>query len=222
MSRRAPDVVEGDDPLTALYRTLDFFPTPPWGSRAGAEVLLALDPSCRTVREPACGEMHMAGPLGEYFDVLASDVHAHGPNTPVKDWLDDAAWDHPIDCDWIMTNPPFGIAEEFVTRGLRRARRGVALLVRLAFLEGGERYKILGDGQLTQVAIFSERLPMVLGRWDVKAKSATGYAWLFWMKDAEPRAPVWIKPGSRDRLWLPTDAERYGWREPLTLFEDQA
>lgn len=222
MAQRAPKEVEEKedaDPRAPLWRILDFYPTPPWGTRAGAELVQMLDPGARVLREPCCGEGHMVGPLSEYFEVIPSDVHPHTGNTPVMDWLDDAAWPDEPDCDWIFTNPPFGIAEEFVTRGLKRARRGVALLVRLAFLESDGRYEILGDGRLTLLAIFSERLPMVLGKWDVKARSATGYAWLFWMKDADPRAPVWIKPGSKARLSHRTDAERYGWRPPLPLFE---
>lgn len=220
MARRAPTVVEADSPEVALHRTLDFFPTPPWATRAGAEILRTIDPACRVVREPACGEMHMVGPLEEFFDVLPSDVHAHTPNVPVIDWLDDGAWPAEPDCDWVMTNPPFGIADEFVKRGLRRARHGVALLLRLAFLEGAERYKLMsGDNALTLLAPFSERVPMVLGRWDVTASSATAYAWFFWMKDAAPLPLHLIKPGTRERLWLRDDAERYGWKPDAPLLD---
>jgi hypothetical protein len=220
LARRAPDVVEKDDAQTAIYRKLDFFPTAPWGSRAGAEVLLTLDPTCKLVREPACGEMHMAGPLGSYFEVWPSDVYPHTPNTPIRDWLDRDAWPAEPDCDWIITNPPFGIAEDFVRLGLQRARRGVALLLRLAFLETDDRYDLMmGSTPLTQLAVFCERIPMELGRWRPKAGSATAYAWFFWMKDAEPRPIHFLKPGTRKRLWLPGDAEEYGWKPPLPLFE---
>lgn len=219
MADRAPKEVEEDSPQVRLWRSLDFFPTPPWGTRAGAEVLQTLDPACRYVTEPCCGEMHMAGPLSAYFDVSPSDVYPHLPNTPLRDWLDDSLWGQD-EFDWVVTNPPFSLAHEFVNRGLARARRGVALLLRLSFLEGQERYHLLaGDNPLTLLATFSERLPMTLGRWDLSKGTATGYGWFFWMKGAAPLPPMWLSPGTRDRLWLPTDAERYGWREPLPLFE---
>lgn len=212
------------DPREALWRTLDFFPTCPWAARRGAELIQMLDPFARAVREPACGAGHMAFPLMEYFpDVVPTDVHAHEPWVVTRDWLDDAEWPSTPDCDWICTNPPFGIADQFVIRGLQRARTGVALLLRLAFLEGGERYSILGQGAefpLTLLSPFSERVPMTLGKWDPASSTATAYAWLIWMKGREPMAPIWSGPGTRERLWKPDDAERFGWKAPLPLFED--
>jgi hypothetical protein len=35
MAARAPDQVEADDARTALYRKLEYFPTPPWAARPG-------------------------------------------------------------------------------------------------------------------------------------------------------------------------------------------
>lgn len=223
MEARAPAAVEADDPLRALHRTLDLFCTPPWAARRGAELIQMVAPACRHVREPACGAGHMAFPLMEYFEVTPTDVHAHEPWVETRDWLEDAAWSAEPDCDFVVTNPPFAIASEFVTRGLRRARLGVALLVRLAFLEGGERYSILGQGAefpLTLLSPFSERVPMTLGKWDPASSTATAYAWFFWMKGREPMAPIWSGPGTRERLWKPDDAERFGWKAPLPLFED--
>lgn len=206
-----------------LWKQLDFYPTPPWAARAGAEIARDLFPEARIVREPACGQMHIADPLGEYFpEVWPSDVHAHGPNTPVRDWLDDAAWPDEPDCDLIMTNPPFEIAAEFVRRGLARSRLGVGLLVRTVWIESADRYPLFEGGPhpLTQLCPFSERAAMVLGKWDPRAQSATSYSWLFWRKGAVPMAPRWIPPGTRDRLWRDDDAHRYGFKEPMPLFPE--
>jgi hypothetical protein len=215
MEQRAPKPTE-------LEKAQDF-PTPPWAGRAGAELVLSLDPGARVIREPACGEMHMAGPLQAFFpEVLPSDVHAHGPNTPIIDWLDDAAWPDKPDCDWVVTNPPFAIADQFVTRGLKRARRGVALLLRMAFCESAERHVLFEgvDNPLTLLAPFSERVAFDLGRWDPKASKATAFAWFIWDKEGQPMPPRWIKPGTKRRLTLPGDAAEYGWAPPLPLFED--
>lgn len=165
----------------------------------------------------------MAAVLQERFEVWPSDVHAWTPNTPVRDWLDDAAWPDEPDCDWVMTNPPFAIADAFVTKGLRRARRGVALLLRLAFLEGADRHALLaGSEPLTLLAPFSERVPMTLGKWQPAASSATAYAWFFWKKGEAPMPPAFIGPGTRDRLWHQNDVETFGWKPPMPLFDEVA
>lgn len=221
MAGRAPAAVDGDDARAALHRRLDYFPTPPWAARAGGELIHFADPAARTVWEPACGEGHMAAALGETFDVFASDVHPFGYGE-VTDFLDDEveswAGDAP---DWIVTNPPFHTAGVFVRLGLRRARRGVALLLRLAFLEGGRRYGLFyGAEPLTLCAVFAERVPMTLGRWDPKAASATAYAWFLWRKGSsgEPRL-LGIPPGTRERLTRPDDAHRFGWRSEAGLLD---
>src|SRR5690242_15669255 len=83
--------------------SLDFFPTPPWATRALCEYLRACDPllSAKTCWEPACGEGHMARPLSEYFElVYSSDVHPYGFGAQ-RDFL--FPGDDPL-FDWIITN----------------------------------------------------------------------------------------------------------------------
>ncbi|WP_374649070.1 hypothetical protein [Rhizorhabdus sp.] len=213
MAQRAPGDVEGDDALRALYRRLDYFPTPPWAARAGAELIRRLDPEARTVWEPACGEGHMAEPFRTYFPtVFASDIHPHGYGE-VIDFLDHdiAADGGNLQFDWIASNPPFIAAPDFIRIAQRRTKRGVAMLLRLSFLEGSGRFDVLwGDEPLTVLAPFSERVSMVLGQWDPQAGLATAYAWFIWIKGAAPMPPQPIGPGTRARLWLPDDAARFG------------
>ena len=45
----------------------------------------------------------------------------------------------PDDQDWIVMNPPFNQAGEFIDKALKLAGRGVAALVRTQFLEGQAR-----------------------------------------------------------------------------------
>lgn len=218
MADRAFGEVEGDDPLTAKYRSLDFFPTPPWASRAGAEMIAALDPHAKTIIEPAAGMGHMADALAETFGkVYAFDIHDYGRGYQLADWLDPALnWpEH----DWLVTNPPFKHAQAFAELGIQRARRGVALLCRLAFIETIGRYRLMRDMQV--FAPFSERVAMVLGRWDPEIGTATAHAWFVWAKPgarginlpgeafAYPQVRL-IAPGTRDRLWRPSDPAQYG------------
>jgi hypothetical protein len=181
--------VEADD-------SPDDFPTPPWATRALIEHVLddksAL--AAMTCLEPACGAGHMAKVLKEYFgEIRCSDAFAYGYG-PIRDFLT-----YPYEtnaCDWVITNPPFRLAEEFVLRALNVARNGVAILARTVFLESVGRYNsIFRNIPPTKFAQFVERVPMVRGRLDGKATTATGYAWLVWEKGAKtiPRL-MWVPP----------------------------
>jgi len=191
----------------------NFFPTAPWGARVGGELIKRLDPLARTCWEPACGGGHMVHGLQDYFErVYASDLYRYGDHR-LFDFT--AANDNlvPFVADWIVTNPPFDHVEEFVRLGYRRARRGVALLMRLAVLEGQKRHGLLyRDVRYYAVAPFSERLPIVKFRWDPEKDSAAAYAWFIWLKPgvgprAKPPHPfvLDIAPGAEARLTRPSD-----------------
>src|SRR5271165_5119691 len=90
---------------------LDHFPTPPWATRALCNWIEAnvgcLDRS--DAWEPACAEGHMSRALGEYFlKVHSSDVCDYGFGE-VEDFLFATS----RSADWIITNPPFRLAELF-------------------------------------------------------------------------------------------------------------
>ena len=193
---------------------LDFFPTPPWATRALCEHLSqSLNLTRQDVWEPACGEGHMARPLAEYFrDVYASDVHDYG-SAEQHDRCDFAiGWDWPEavtsqEFHWIITNPPFRLASEFIWKAFGTARTGVAMLVRSAFLEGGGRYRdIFEPTPPFEILQFCERVPMLKGRLDRKAASATAYCWLVWRVDQPVTAPAfrWLPP-CRKRLERDSD-----------------
>ena len=147
----------------------------------------------------------MARPLQEYFSsVTASDIADYGYGD-IQDFL---KRDHGS-FDWVITNPPFNLAEAFIENGLRLSSRGVAMLVRTSFLETIGRYERLFNVTPPDiVAIFSERVPMVKGRLDRKASTATSYAWLVWLKNSrgELTELQWIPP-CRKRLERNSDYE---------------
>lgn len=207
MAGRAP-VAEGE---------LDYFPTPPWAARAGGELITRLDPGGPwTLWEPAFGGGHMAWGLADYFGMTRlSDIHDHtGSGVEVSDFLTAPAGDMPV--DWIVTNPPFILGEAFIRRAYEIARRGVAMLLRLSFIEGIGRYALhYEDCPLTVLAPFCERVPMVKGRWDPEASSATAYAWFIYQKSVAggPRV-VPIPPGSKARLMRPEDYVQFCGAEP--------
>lgn len=177
----------------------DDFPTPPWATRALIEHVIgdkgAL--ASQACLEPACGAGHMAKVLKEYFgEVRAADAYHYGYG-PQRDFLTYPYETNAV--DWIITNPPFRLAEEFVLRAFDVARSGVAILARTVFLESAGRYRaIFEETPPSKFAQFVERVPMVKGRLDEKASTATGYAWLVWEKGvaATPRL-MWVPPCRR-------------------------
>lgn len=208
----------------------DFYPTPPWATRALCEIVLphagVVIPSARIAWEPACGEGHMEDVLREYFvGVVASDIHDYGrDDAEVWDFLTPEPTGHvgyPFfdhrGPDWIITNPPFVRSLEFTRRALDLARSGVAMFVRTQWAtEGIGRYEYLWrDRPPTRMAFFSERVPLCKGKWDPTGGTATAYCWLVWVHGREPMAPFWIPPGQRKALTHPDDIARFAaWSIP--------
>ena len=101
---------------------------------------------------------------------------------------------------------------EFAMRALDEANHGVALLLRSNWMESAERYKLFQRFPPHAVAVFSERVPMVKGRWDPDASTATSYSWFCWLIKAQPRRDtrlMWIPPGQRKALERPDDRKRF-------------
>lgn len=192
--------------------SLDYFPTPPWATRALIErVLPAHNIAMRGgIREPACGEGHIAEVLREYCrDVFASDIFDYGYGGEVVDYL---KTDLNFGSDWVVTNPPFGDAAlEFVDLALMQARIGVAMFFRSQWaVEGLERFnRIFSRRPPTICAFFVERVNLCKGRWDPDGSTATAYCWLVWHHGARPCPTFWIPPGCREKLTRPDDAERF-------------
>jgi hypothetical protein len=189
--------------------SLDDFPTPPWATRALIEHVIGTKDELKSMSclEPACGAGHMAKVLREYFaEVRCSDVHGYG----YGEVADFARTPHEAQSvDWVITNPPFRLAEDFILKSLSVARRGVAMLTRTVFIESVGRYeRLFRHTPPTKFAQFTERVPMVKGRLDRKASTATGYGWIVWEKGKRASAPalVWV-PACRKQLEAERDYE---------------
>jgi len=187
----------------------DFFPTPPWATRALCERIYSAKEM--GVWDCAAGAGHMMRPLREYFGgTCGSDLHDYGDPfivTPI-DFLEVPY----RDIDWIITNPPFNLAEAFARHALRIARRGVAVLVRSTFLETvGRHQRLFEPFPPSTIYQFTERVPMTQGRLDRKASTATAYCWIVWDRHVrdrigEPTEFEWIPP-CRARLERDEDYE---------------
>ncbi len=218
---------------------LDFYPTPPWATRAVLPYLRDIDPALdqSVIWEPACGQGHMAVPLSECGAyVFGSDLFAHerrasveevmsfrgGGFAPPMDFLGDPA--AKIRADWVITNPPFNLALEFALRGLEVTRSGVALLVRSNWAECVERYQRLFSVNPPRAVLqYCERVPMTKGRWDPDASTATAYAWFIWTKTPVSYSRLgWIPPGQRQAHHRQSDVDLFCTPPVLPLFDGSA
>ena len=177
----------------------DDFPTPPWATRALLKhVISGQDLGNMSCLEPACGRGYMSRPLSEQFgQVVSADMIDYGFGE-VRDFLTYPylAGSH----DWVITNPPFNRAQDFIDRAMSIAKCGVAILARTVFLESIGRYEgLFKNNPPTYFAQFTERVPMVKGRLDQKASTATGYGWFVWVKEdvRDVTRLVWIPPCRR-------------------------
>jgi len=185
------------------HSSLDDFPTPCWATRALCEWIVdrGYQTQDMTCREPAANRGHMVKPLREYFGkVEASDIHDYGAGFPVQDYLFGA---EPIGIvGWTITNPPFRLAQQFITQARNTSRHGVAVIVRTAFLEGIGRYNdLFSTGAPTDILQFSERVVMHKGKLSAKGSTATAYCWLIWRNNDRTGQTAfdWIAP-CRKRL----------------------
>ena len=178
---------------TGSRRSDDFHQTP----RIAVEALLGVEQFTGPIWEPACG-------LGAISEVLI----AHGHDTVSSDLVPRGYGQAPIDflLEWqprapnIISNPPFKLALEFAENALRLTSGKVAMLLRLAWLEGQERRAFFVAHPPARVWVFSKRLPMMhrenwTGR---KASSPVPItAWFVWEYGHVGPARRWI--GFRDR-----------------------
>lgn len=178
--------------------SLDFFPTPGWATRALCDRLDLVEGM--TCVEPAAGAGHMVDVLEEYFEsVAASDIVDYGRGYPTEDFLTAKA--PGAKADWVITTPPFRLAEQFALTAPKHARNW-ALLCRLSWLEGGGRYQHIWASAsfppVSETLVFSERVPMVKGRLATRGESsATAYAWFVWREGDGGSRISWVPPGAK-------------------------
>ena len=186
------------------HDSLDDFPTPPWAGRALMEhVLKFWGSGAFDMWEPAVNRGFLRRGLAGYFKFIhASDIFDYGICADQADYLFEPV---PASVDFIITNPPFRLAHAFIEKAISETRIGCAFLVRTSFLEGINRYESLWSRiPPTFVAQFAERVPMVKGRCDGEASTATSYCWVGWLHGIERKPMMWIPP-CRGKLERPGD-----------------
>jgi hypothetical protein len=89
----------------------------------------------------------------------------------------------------VITNPPFKLAEPFVRHALDLGATKVALLLRLAWLEGMSRKKLFESSPIARIHVSSRRFAMLRNGTDGGAGggSMIAFAWFVW--DNEHKGP---------------------------------
>ena len=130
-----------------------------------------------SVCEPACGDGAIVKVLEEYWQKDRIRSYDREVNF---------LWDYD-DYDYIITNPPFSLAFEFIQKAKQRARYKFAFLLPLSYLHGKKRYdEIYSDKTygLKKVYVFT-RYPMLGEKLRDDGKYNTGmmvYAWFVFEK----------------------------------------
>lgn len=168
----------------------DFYPTPLWATG----ILLRHESFEGKTWEPACGDGAMSRVLiAGGLDVRSSDLFNRGFGTPDVDFLSQLPTNQSrhyfaFDCDNIITNPPYHLAEDFVRIGLSLIKKKLALLVRLAFLESAQRYDgIYEKTPPSRTWIFTKRPTFYPKGAKRGGSGTTAYCWMIW--DSEHVGP---------------------------------
>ena len=176
----------------------DFYRTPPDVTRA----LLVKESFGPAIWEPACGDGAISDVLkAAGHDMFSTDLIDRGYGESGRDFLRQTELAAPE----IVTNPPFKAADDFVLHALDLGASKVAMLLRLAWLEGERRrVKVFSVRPPARVWVFSGR-PTLWHGTDPDARTTGGaiaYAWFVWDAAAAPGGPVlgWIgRNDVRDR-----------------------
>jgi len=124
----------------------DYYPTPPDATEALLQHLSL--PQNTYIWEPACGEGHMADVFIKHgHRVIASDLIYQGYGDGEVDFL---TADLPNGVEWIITNPPFNLAEDFVRRCSTHGKP-FALLLKSQYWHAKKRYELFKEVQPTEI-----------------------------------------------------------------------
>ena len=158
---------------TGKRKKSDFYETPYTLTRKFLDVEYFNKNS--TVCEPACGGGAISKVLNEYWE--DDKITAYDKET-------NFLWDF-NDYDYVITNPPFSLAFEFIQKAKQLAKSKFALLLPLSYLHGKKRFdEIYSDRDygLEKVYVFT-RYPMLGEPLREDGKYNTGmmvYAWYVW------------------------------------------
>ena len=171
----------------------DFYATPPEVTVALLDFLESknlISPGC-LIWEPACGSGAMTEVmLDRGYGVLGTDLHPQDPDIAPEDFLESSD----KVCGWIITNPPFSKATEFITHALELGKP-CAFLLKSQFWHAKSRLELFRENPPSYVLPLTWRPDFLYG-----AKSGSPTMECLWT--------VWA--GSRETLYWPLEKPKGG------------
>ena len=158
----------------------DYYATNPESVR---DLLSTVEIEGDSFYEPCVGEGHIAKVLADSFpnaEIYGTDLIDRGYGDGVFDFLNENWEDRqdiivPKKVDWIITNPPYKYAKEFINKSMQRTNKGVAMFLKVQFLEGVNRKEWFKNLPLKYVYVFSGR--QVVFRNGEELNPTTGKKW---------------------------------------------
>lgn len=185
------------NPRGSGYRRVDH----DWYVEPVAATLALLDVEAfeGSIYDPACGCGNIVNACrSRGLDAFGSDIEDRGFGITGRDFLSVPLLEA---CpDNIICNPPFKQSAAFARKSLAMARRKVAFIQRLCWLEGQERSRLLESSPLARVHVFRNRICMPPGeKKDLPAKGGfIAYAWFVWERGHTGPATVhWISTNQK-------------------------
>ena len=177
MAKNTLKVIGASNHTDAERSKLDYYGTDPKSTKT----LLEIEKFTGPIWEPAAGHHLMVDALREAgYEVRASDIADYGYGDEQLDFLEyEGKWDGTI-----FTNPPYGLAFEFVTKALDIVPEGqkVAMFLRTLFLEGTKRYEqLFKENPPKVVYVFTNRQVSDKND-DFDHGSAVSYSFFLWEK----------------------------------------
>lgn len=168
----------------------DFYKTPPGATLAllEAEKLFI---NQGDIWEPACGDGAISEILvSRGYSVISSDKYDHGYGTTGIDFLSTVNYKTPT----IITNPPYNIINKWIQHAYDIGVSYMALLCKLALLEGYERSYILERTGLKRYYVFRRRIQMGREGTNYGNSGMIAFAWFVWDKKSKNVYPEthWI------------------------------
>jgi hypothetical protein len=147
-----------------------------------------LDPACGIGR--ICAAAYRAG-----LSATGTDLVLRGAGVRQADFL---KWPPGQTVANIVSNPPFGIAEQFVAHALTVARGKVAMLLPSKWVQGDERSRWLETTPLRRVLFLTPRPSMppgaVILAGNKPGNGRTDYAWFVWQQGYSGQPSIgWIR-----------------------------
>lgn len=166
-----------------------------------------------TVLEPCCGSGQISRVLMTLPSVTRITTNDIDPTHRADFHLDasdpdswDDAFSLPVS-DWVVTNPPFSLANSITANAFRSTRKGMAMLLRLSFLEPCEKRAEFLKNSADNLVLIIPLNPRPQFRDDIKGGDKVTVCWYVWQHDFS-----WARLGLRCPFEFANN-----WKEPKKL-----